>query len=78
MKKKIMGLIAVVAIAVVAGYNIYTSQNNNVKLSDLALSNIEALANSGEGGVTIKCCAALWGSCKDDVKAPYVECTWNK
>ena len=43
MKKKLMGLIDIVAIAAVAGYNIYTSQSN-VKLSDLALANVEALA----------------------------------
>lgn len=48
MKKKIMGLIAVVAIATVAGYNVYTSQNNNGKLSDLALANVEALADPNE------------------------------
>ncbi|WP_288361125.1 NVEALA domain-containing protein [uncultured Bacteroides sp.] len=49
MKKKLMGLIAIVAVAAVAGYNIYTSQSN-VKLSDLALANIEALADPSEGG----------------------------
>lgn len=48
MKQKIMSIIAVVAIAAITGYNVYTSQNN-VKLSDLALANIEALASSGEG-----------------------------
>ncbi len=47
MKKKIMGLIAIVAIVAVAGYNIYVSQSN-VKLSDLALANVEALASSCE------------------------------
>ena len=50
MKKKVMGIIAVVSIAAVAGYNVYTSQNDNVKLSDLVLSNVEALANPGESG----------------------------
>lgn len=77
MKKKIVGVIAVVAIAAIAGYNVYSSQND-VKLSDLALANVEALASDGEGGITIKCCAAIWGTCKDDIKAPYVECTWDK
>jgi hypothetical protein len=48
MKKKMMGIIAIVAVAAVTGYNVYTSQKN-VKLSDLALANIEALASSGEG-----------------------------
>lgn len=46
MKKKIVGVIAVVAIAAMAGYNVYSSQNDG-KLSDLALANVEALA-SGE------------------------------
>ena len=48
MKQKIMSIIAVVAVAAITGYNVYTSQSN-VKLSDLALANIEALASSGEG-----------------------------
>lgn len=48
MKKKVMGIIAVVAIAAIAGYNTFTSQND-VKLSDLALANVEALAR-GEAG----------------------------
>lgn len=50
MKKKLIGIIAIVAVAVVAGYNIYASQSN-VKLSDLALANIDALASSGEGSL---------------------------
>ena len=45
MKKKVLGVIAVVAVAAIAGYNVYTSQND-VKLSDLVLSNVEALANA--------------------------------
>lgn len=48
MKKKVLGTIAFVAVAALAGYNVYTSQNK-VKLSDLALNNVEALANLGEG-----------------------------
>lgn len=47
MKKKMMGIIAIVAVAIVAGYNVYTSQND-MKLSDLTLNNIEALASSIE------------------------------
>lgn len=50
MKKKMMGVIAIVVIAAVAGYNVSISQNNNVKLSDLVLNNVEALADPGEGG----------------------------
>lgn len=42
----------------------------NLGLSDLTLANVEALAGSGE--TTIECCLALWGTCKGDIKAPYV------
>ena len=48
MKKKLMGIVAIIAIAAVAGYNVYASRSN-VKLSDLALANVEALADSSEG-----------------------------
>lgn len=37
MKKKIMGLMAVVVIAAVAGYNVYISQSNKKYLSSLAI-----------------------------------------
>ena len=45
MKKKLISMMAIVAVAIIAGYNVYTSQNN-VKLSSLALSNVEALAEN--------------------------------
>lgn len=43
MKKKLFSVLAVVAIAAVAGYNVYSAKSE-VKLSDLALANVEALA----------------------------------
>ena len=48
MKKKLMGIVTIIAIAAGAGYNVYASRSN-VKLSDLALANVEALADSSEG-----------------------------
>lgn len=48
MKKKFVGIIAIFAIAAVAGYNVYVSKND-IKLTDLAFANIDALANPGEG-----------------------------
>ena len=48
MKKKLMGIVTIIASAAVAGYNVYASRSN-VKLSDLALANVEALADSSEG-----------------------------
>lgn len=50
-------------------YGVYANQKSEV-LSDLTLANVEALAGSGE--TTIECCLALWGTCKGDIKAPYV------
>ena len=56
MKKKMLGIIAFAAIAVVAGWN-YTQNMNNVNLSDLALENVEALAG-GEVEVGVPCIMA--------------------
>ena len=47
MKKKLFGFLAVFAVAAVASYNVYNSKSE-VKLSDLAMANVEALAR-GEG-----------------------------
>ena len=44
MKKKLLGMVVGV---VVAGYNVYISQNET-KLSDLVLANVEAFAWGGE------------------------------
>ena len=67
--KKNVKLAFVAAFAAIAGYGVYTSQKSD-SVSDLLLANVEALAGSGE--TTIECCLALWGTCKGDIKAPYV------
>ena len=46
--KKIIGIIAVVAVVMIASYNIYKSEKK-VNLSNLALANVEALAGGEEG-----------------------------
>ena len=48
MKKKLLGMVVVAVVAIVAGYNVYISQNET-KLSDLVLANVEAFA-WGRGG----------------------------
>lgn len=48
MKKKLLSVIVAVVFVMCAGYNVYVGQNTK-SLSDLALTNVEALAN-GEGG----------------------------
>ena len=70
MGKKIFATLIVAVVATFAGYNIYQSQRAKNTMSELAMANVEALAGSGE--TTIECCLALWGTCKGDIKAPYV------
>lgn len=57
MKKyeKFVSVMILVIVAIVAGYNIYTSKTD-VTLSNLILSNIEALAQSGEEGTSVGYC----------------------
>lgn len=53
MKKNILKVAFVAAFAMIAGYGVYATQNE-VKLSDLALDNVEALA-WGEGDPDFNC-----------------------
>lgn len=53
MKKKILGGIAVLAIAVVAAFNVNISVQEN-GLSDISLDNVEALAGEGSSRLRIK------------------------
>lgn len=80
MEKKVLGIIAIVVIAIVTGYNAYSSQNNT-KLSSLALNNIEALADTRESGsecigcvyTRLQICRTLgdWGACLGEYH-PYI------
>lgn len=48
--------LSIALVIISAGYNIYQNQKTETTLSDLALANVEALANTGEGGgETVKC-----------------------
>lgn len=58
MGKKIIGVIAFAAIAVVAGWN-YQQNKQDVVLSDLAMANVEALAS----------CERIAGSCWLDTRS---------
>lgn len=59
MKKKFIAAMAVAVVAVVTGYNVYSSQKS-VTMSDLALANVEALASDESGSVD--CCNTCKGS----------------
>lgn len=64
MKKTILGATFVAAFAFVAGYGMYASQQE-VEMSDLAMANVEALAQN-EGGITecIGCVVTSNNLCK--------------
>ena len=47
MRKKILGIAVMAVVAVAAAWNINQSENE-IKLSDLALDNVEALVTLGE------------------------------
>ena len=49
MKKNYLKIALVSAFAMAAGYNVYSSQKE-VNLSEMALANIEAIANDENGG----------------------------
>lgn len=63
MRKKILGATFVVAMAATAGYNMYVNQAKS-KMSDMALANVEALANNeSESNLD---CEGLLGICSMD------------
>lgn len=59
--KKLLGIIALVAIAAIAGWN-FSQNQNEVELSDLALANVDALARYELPEVEINC-GATSGAC---------------
>ncbi|MDD2953841.1 MAG: NVEALA domain-containing protein [Parabacteroides sp.] len=77
MKKKILGAALMAAVALAAGWNINQSENE-VKLSDLALDNVEALA-SGEGGSSGYCNRSGAGCIirYSDGSSTYIPNRWN-
>lgn len=64
MKKKISAVIMFAVVALVAGINVYYSQRS-VDISDVALANVEALAQ-GEVEFPYYCIGSAW-ACWDDV-----------
>ncbi len=62
MRKKILGSTFVVAMAAIAGYNTYVNQTK-VEMSDMALANVEALADYELPEFTITCSSTNYGKC---------------
>ena len=59
MKKKILSGVFALALFVIAGFGVNKSMSNKAQLSDLALANVEALAQDEGGGMANKCCP-IW------------------
>lgn len=62
MKKKILGSLAVIAVAAVATFNVHVNMNEDNGMNALSLANVEALAQ-GESGVTIPCVVEVDATC---------------
>ena len=76
MRKKILAIAVMAVVAVAAAWNVNQSENE-IKLSDLALDNVEALA-SGEGGSGY--CSYSGGGCiikYSDGTSTYIPGRWN-
>lgn len=69
MKKNILKLVFASAFALVAGYSVYASQQE-VEMSDLAMANVEALANDENIGSGDPC----WNADYDADKPKAVKC----
>lgn len=67
MKKNILKVTLVAAFALVAGYNVYSTQKSDV-MSDLTLANVEALA-AKEGIIQVEYYCAGSGYCSIDGEA---------
>ena len=61
MKKKLFSIVIVAAVAAATGWN-YNQSSNEITLSDVALSNVEALANGESSGdfTSSTDCEAVW------------------
>lgn len=68
--KRLFSIIAIAAVVAAAGWNFNQSQNE-VEMSDLALANVEALANGESGGKTCYtyCCQTKYNTCLDALRA---------
>jgi hypothetical protein len=55
MNKKVLSGIFALALLVAAGYGVNKSMKSDVSLSDLALANVEALAQNEGGSYTVVC-----------------------
>ncbi len=68
MKKKNLSGVFALALLATAGFGVHKSMKSNVGLSDLALANVEALANGENGGTPVRTCYT--GTIYEDAGSP--------
>ena len=68
MKKKILSGVFALVLLATAGFGVQESMKSNVELSDLALANVEALANGENGGTPVRTCYT--GTIYEDAGSP--------
>jgi hypothetical protein len=73
MKKFILSSIFALALLATAGWGVNKSMGNDANLSDLALANVEALAQNEDGEFEIVC-GASEGDCWDKDYYNYINC----
>ncbi|RNC63291.1 NVEALA domain-containing protein [Proteiniphilum sp. X52] len=71
MKKKILSGLFALALLATAGYGVNKSMNGNANLSDLALANVEALAQGEDFEIV---CGRYQGPCWTKDYMNYVNC----
>lgn len=77
MKKNILKATLVAAFALIAGFNVYNFQKSDI-LSDLALTNVEALAHDENGFDCINGCVSNGTGCEcHGWHESYKEFEWN-
>ena len=76
--KNLFKVAFVAAFAAIAGYGVYANQKSDV-MSDLALANVEALANSREGSLCVGCVEGGYGCACDGIwLSTWKEYQWYK
>lgn len=76
MRKKIFAVMIAAVIAMFAGYNIYQSQSS-ISLSDLALTNVEALASFEVGDMIDNCVWSDSSYCYYIIVTPNGNTVWE-
>ena len=76
MKKNIIRTAFIAAFALMAGYGVYTSQQEKT-MSYLTLANVEALAGGEENSLCPNGCLSKPGNCFCYTPYPYEEKQWK-